>query len=151
MVVKVFPRIDNTLLQTYYEQLNAINTSLTGCPGTLAFPKAIITDRGGILIRQYIWSNLYDRINTRPFLVQIDKLWIVYQLLRALFQCHSNGICHGDLKTENVLLTSWNWVLLTDFACYKVSRGLFHSTEGSLTYSKFGCISNISYFSLQIY
>lgn len=26
---------------------------------------------------------------------------------------------HGDIKSENVLVTSWNWVYLTDFASYK--------------------------------
>lgn len=45
--------------------------------------------------------------------------WIVYQLLLALQQCHSVGVCHGDIKAENVVVTSWNWVYLTDFACYK--------------------------------
>ena len=33
--------------------------------------------------------------------------WIAYQLLHALAQCHEAGVCHGDLKSENVLLTSW--------------------------------------------
>ena len=28
-------------------------------------------------------------------------------------------VCHGDIKLENVMLTSWNWVLLTDFASFK--------------------------------
>lgn len=26
---------------------------------------------------------------------------------------------HGDIKTENVLVTSWNWIYLTDFASFK--------------------------------
>ena len=26
-------------------------------------------------------------------------------------------VCHGDIKTENVMVTGWNWVLLTDIAC----------------------------------
>ena len=119
VVVKVFPRVDKNLLQSYQEKVNNINLLLSGCPGTLAFPKALITDRSGILIRQFVWSNLYDRINLRPFLCQVEKLWIVYQMLRALEECHSRGVVHGDLKTENFLLTSWNWVMLTDFACYK--------------------------------
>ncbi|CAF89108.1 unnamed protein product, partial [Tetraodon nigroviridis] len=29
------------------------------------------------------------------------------------------GVRHGDIKTENVMVTSWNWVLLTDFASFK--------------------------------
>jgi len=28
-------------------------------------------------------------------------------------------VCHGDIKSENVMVTSWNWVLLTDFASFK--------------------------------
>lgn len=28
-------------------------------------------------------------------------------------------VYHGDIKTENVLVTSWNWVYLVDFASYK--------------------------------
>ena len=119
VVVKVFPRVDKNLLQSYQEKVNNINAQLAGCPGTLAFPKAIITDRSGILIRQYIWSNLYDRINLRPYLCHIEKQWIIYQMLKSLEACHARDVIHGDIKTENFLLTSWNWVMLTDFACYK--------------------------------
>jgi phosphoinositide-3-kinase regulatory subunit 4 len=28
-------------------------------------------------------------------------------------------VCHGDIKTENVALTSWDWAFLVDFAPYK--------------------------------
>ena len=28
-------------------------------------------------------------------------------------------VCHGDIKTENVMVTGWNWVLLTDIAGFK--------------------------------
>ena len=48
--------------------------------------------------------------------------WIVFQLLHALAQCHERGICHGDIKCENVLVTSWDWVYLADFASYKPVR-----------------------------
>ncbi|KAG5180484.1 hypothetical protein JKP88DRAFT_148510, partial [Tribonema minus] len=47
------------------------------------------------------------------------RRWMAYQLLRALAQCHAAGVCHGDVKSENVLVTSWNWVLLCDFAPFK--------------------------------
>jgi phosphoinositide-3-kinase regulatory subunit 4 len=29
---------------------------------------------------------------------------------------HERKISHGDIKSENVLVTSWNWVYLSDFA-----------------------------------
>jgi phosphoinositide-3-kinase regulatory subunit 4 len=34
-------------------------------------------------------------------------------------QSHAAGVRHGDIKTENVVITSWNWAFLTDFAFYK--------------------------------
>lgn len=70
-------------------------------------------------MRQYIKTNVYDRISTRPFLEPIEKLWITFQLLTCLKKCHENNVCHGDIKSENVLVTSWNWVYLADFAPFK--------------------------------
>lgn len=56
------------------------------------------------LMRQYMYSNLHDRLLTRPFLTHVEKLWLVYQLLKSIEICHSHGIVHGDVKTENVSL-----------------------------------------------
>ena len=28
-------------------------------------------------------------------------------------------VCHGDIKAENVMVTGWNWALLTDVASFK--------------------------------
>lgn len=58
-------------------------------------------------------------MSTRPFLTTVEKKWITFQVLCALHQCHKQKICHGDIKLENILLTSWNWVLLSDFASFK--------------------------------
>jgi serine/threonine protein kinase len=71
------------------------------------------------LIRQYLFSNLHDRMSTRPFLSDIEKLWIIYQLFRCLETCHNLDTMHGDLKPENILCTTSNWVVLTDFAAFK--------------------------------
>ena len=71
------------------------------------------------LIRQYLYANLLDRLSTRPFLSEIEKLWILFQLFKALETCHSLDVIHGDVKPENVLCTTWNWVVLTDFALFK--------------------------------
>jgi len=78
-----------------------------------------LTDKAGLLFRQYVHDNLYDRISTRPFLNLVEKKWIVFQLLCALEQAHHTKVYHGDIKSENVLVTSWNWVLLADIASFK--------------------------------
>lgn len=57
--------------------------------------------------------------STRPFLSAIEKKWIAFQILIALRDARNRKVSHGDIKSENVLVTSWNWVYLTDFASYK--------------------------------
>ena len=58
------------------------------------------------LIRQYLASNLFDRLSTRPFLKDVEKRWIAYQILQALDQCHTGGgngrvpIYHSDIKAK---------------------------------------------------
>ena len=58
-------------------------------------------------------TNLFS---TRPFLEDVEKKWLAFQLLCALRDCHARNIFHGDIKTENILVTSWNWLYLTDFS-----------------------------------
>ena len=58
-------------------------------------------------------------VQMRPQLTDADRLWIAYQLLEAVATMHACGVRHGDIKAENVLLTSWNWLLISDLAPYK--------------------------------
>ena len=46
----------------------------------------------------------------------MEKRWIAFQLLNAVKECHNNNIYHGDIKSENALVTSWNWLFLADFS-----------------------------------
>ena len=41
---------------------------------------------------------------------------MAYQLLCALRDSHAHNVYHGDIKTENILVTSWNWLYLTDYS-----------------------------------
>lgn len=57
-----------------------------------------------------------DWCSTRPFLEDVEKRWLAFQLLTAIKECHAKDIYHGDIKTENCLVTSWNWLFLSDFS-----------------------------------
>jgi phosphoinositide-3-kinase regulatory subunit 4 len=85
-------------------------------PNALPYQRAIETETNGYLVRQFLYNSLYDRLSTRPFLEDIEKKWLAFQLLCALRDCHSKGVYHGDIKTENILVTSWNWLYLSDFS-----------------------------------
>lgn len=120
IVVKVFAIQDPSLpLAIHRDRLDYIRSQLASSVNCLPFQRVVLTDKAGLIMREYVKYSLYDRMSTRPFLTQLEKKWITFQILYALHQCHKLGICHGDIKLENIMLTSWTWVLLTDFASFK--------------------------------
>lgn len=90
--------------------------ALADIPNALGYQRVVETETNGYLVRQYLYNSLYDRLSTRPFLEDIERKWLAFQLLCALRDCHSRDIYHGDIKTENTLVTSWNWLYLSDFS-----------------------------------
>ncbi|KAK3265006.1 hypothetical protein CYMTET_26290, partial [Cymbomonas tetramitiformis] len=124
VVVKVyFKREDSPDLKTYERRLLEIKRVFSDPPlkhqHVWPFQRVVEIDKAAYLLRQYLYSNLHDRLRTRPFLSNCEKKWLAFQLLHAVAQSHERGICHGDIKLENVILTSWNWAFLTDFASFK--------------------------------
>ena len=120
VVVKVYLKREGSPdLTAYKQELTKIRDALSGlsCPHVWPFQTWFESDNKAFILRQYIFSNLYERISTRPFLSFPEKKWIAFQLLYALGQAHEKGVHHGDIKCENVLVTSWNWIYLSDFAC----------------------------------
>lgn len=108
--------------------------ALTQVPNALGFQRIIETETNGYLVRQFLYSSLYDRISTRPFLEDIEKKWLAFQLLCALRDCHARDIYHGDIKAQNVLVTSWNWLYLTDFSSVYKQVMLPDDNPGDFSY-----------------
>jgi phosphoinositide-3-kinase regulatory subunit 4 len=75
--------------------------------------------RTAFVIRQFYESTLHQRFLRPPFLDSIEKLWFAYQLLNCLSHIHAANVCHGDIKSENCLVTSWDWLCLADPASFK--------------------------------
>lgn len=111
--VKPYPSFN---LRKYLDIITEERCVLADIPNTLPYQRILETANGGFLARQYIHSSVYDRMSTRPFLEDIEKKWMAFQLLCAIRDCHSRDVFHGDIKSENLLVTSWNWLYLTDFS-----------------------------------
>jgi phosphoinositide-3-kinase regulatory subunit 4 len=110
--------------------------ALLDIPNVYNYQCFVETDKAGYIIRQWTASNLYDRIryvapfclgfglkipriSTRPFLSVVEKKWISFQLLHTLRDSRNRKIAHGDIKASNILVTSWNWIYVTDFSTLK--------------------------------
>ncbi|KAH6910746.1 other/VPS15 protein kinase [Coprinopsis sp. MPI-PUGE-AT-0042] len=120
LVIKVFVKPDPGFpLRNYHKRLKVDKESLVDIANVYNYQAFVETEKAGYVIRQWVASNLYDRISTRPFLTMVEKRWISFQLLNALRDARNRKVSHGDIKSENILVTSWNWVYLTDFASYK--------------------------------
>ncbi|KAL1311796.1 hypothetical protein AAFC00_001878 [Neodothiora populina] len=111
--IKSYPNLnlDKVAARLFHER-----KVLAEVPNALAYHRILETPTNGYLARQYIHSSLYDRISTNPSLEEIEKKWIAFQLLCAVRDCHAREIYHGDIKTENMLVTTWNWLYLADFS-----------------------------------
>ncbi|KAF9516566.1 hypothetical protein BS47DRAFT_1371689 [Hydnum rufescens UP504] len=120
VIVKMFIKHDPMLsLRTYQKRLKAEREALTDIPNIYNYQSFLETERAGYIIRQWLANNLYDRISTRPFLSLVEKKWIAFQLVHAMKDVRARKVAHGDIKSENILVTSWNWVYITDFASFK--------------------------------
>ena len=91
------------------------------------------TYRAGIIYRQYIGISLKERMYLMPYLTNIDKIWITFQLLYLFNNLEKMKIYHGDVKPENILITSNLSVYLADFATYKPAY-IYANDLGSYTY-----------------
>ncbi|CAE6470635.1 unnamed protein product [Rhizoctonia solani] len=123
LVIKVFikPSADLTL-RDHKTRLRSFRDKLADIPNVYTYQAFVESDKAGYVIRQWLTSNLYDRIrqsSTRPFLSPIEKKWFAFQLLCGMKDAHARGAPHGDIKSENVLVTSYNWIYITDFASSK--------------------------------
>lgn len=117
LVVKTFLKPDAGMrLRGLLRRLQLERDALENVPNVLAMQEVIETEVAGYLIRPWLAYSLYDRVSTRPFLTDMEKLWITYQLVYALHATHERKVAHGDLKCENVLVTSSLCVYVTDFA-----------------------------------
>ena len=126
LIVKIFLKDnydekDKILFTEEYQKMANIQKEIFKKKINNICPIISMEDNGkvGMIFRQYIEYNLKERIYLMPYLKNIEKIWISFQILYALNDLKKLKIIHGDLKPENILLTSNLSVYISDFACYK--------------------------------
>ena len=131
LILKIFPKeyydlkIYNSMFQKMKKIKEKIEKKLVTPNSHIQFyniaPIFLLEDkeRAGILIRQNFFFDLKERIYTLPYLRKIEKIWIMFQFFYGIYQLHEGGIYHGDLRIENILLTSNSSVFISDISPFK--------------------------------
>jgi len=81
VLVKVIVKPYVMRLEKYKRKIIRERKALQDVPNALAYQRIVETETSGFLVRQYLYSSLYDRMSTRPFLEDIEKKWLAFQLL----------------------------------------------------------------------
>src|ERR1700677_1439498 len=84
-------------VQEYVKRITEERNNLADIPNALGYQRIVEVGSGGFIVRQYIFSSVYDRMSTRPFLEDVEKKCMVFQLLCAVRDCHAPKVYHGDI------------------------------------------------------
>ncbi len=86
------------------------------------------------LIEGITLSAVIDRRVEQKSLTSIDEiLWLFRALCSAVGYAHHQGIVHRDLSPANILLTTDERIILTDFGIVRIIGGTVHTATGEVS------------------
>ncbi|MDF1666114.1 MAG: serine/threonine-protein kinase, partial [Planctomycetota bacterium] len=108
-------------------------------PNIVRVLAASVTHNPPYLVMDYLsGGTLRERMNSDKPLSLNEIRDLIHQLLEALSVAHKQGIVHGDLKPENLLLDQKQSLFVADFGLSRYSQEARHSIQisGSLQNSE---------------
>ncbi|XP_015602051.1 mitogen-activated protein kinase 15 isoform X2 [Cephus cinctus] len=84
-------------------------------------------DRDIYLVFEYMETDLHNVIKRGNILKDIHKIFIMYQLFKAIKYIHSGNVIHRDLKPSNILLNAQCHCKIADFG---LARSVTQIGEG---------------------
>ena len=114
------------------------HASLGYHPNIVQFKKVETLEDKVLIYLEYIdGDELYDVLNANNMtLPESTVKYYFIQILDGLAHCHSKGICHRDLKLENILLDKNDQIKICDFglSSSKYFEHDYSKASGSLAY-----------------
>ncbi|KAI3435933.1 hypothetical protein D9Q98_001991 [Chlorella vulgaris] len=97
--------IEKRKVDEYVQKEIRNHVQLTGHPNVIQFKEAFLTTTHlGIAMEYASGGDLFDRVVSRRRLPEAEARYFFWQLVQGLVWCHSQGVCHRDLKLDNILL-----------------------------------------------
>lgn len=103
------------------------------------------------MVLEYVHGGeLFDKVSSRGKLPEKEGRRLFQQLIDGVSYCHDRGVCHRDLKLENILIDGKGNIKVSDFGLSALpqhfgSDGLLHTTCGSPNYVAPEILANRGY------
>ncbi|HYQ89346.1 MAG TPA: protein kinase, partial [Candidatus Binatia bacterium] len=86
-------------------------------------------DELDFLVMEYIPGRTVAQMIAQRPLTECEAATIACQIAEALEEAHEQGIVHGDLKPDNVIVTPKGWVKVLDFGLAVLRGPVFQAAE----------------------
>jgi serine/threonine protein kinase len=148
VALKAIPKsLVNDPVQIEHLQREIDSTAFLKHPNIVSLLDFFSDDRYYYLVMDYcpggdLSSYLLDHV-TLPEPVAVE---IFTQIAGALSYCHARQIAHRDLKPQNIMITAFPQIKLTDFGlCAFLTDSKLTTFCGSACYSAPECLKHVSY------
>ncbi len=126
--------LDDETLPRFQRECQALGT-VAAHPGICTLYSSGQTEDGHpYLVMELCDGTLGDRVRRDGPMAPEEAVASLATLADALAHAHARGIIHRDVKPDNVLVTQFGHLVLTDFGIARMEDG-FHTTSGVVTAS----------------
>jgi serine/threonine protein kinase len=146
---KVIPRarLENDGIRTRFE-MEVRAHQKAHHPGVVCLFNLLRDEANYYVIMEYCAEgDLAHAIVDRGSFCEDDARPLVRQILEIIHSVHRAGVCHRDLKPQNILFQRSGYIKLTDFglATFLPENGLLTTPCGSLGYTSPECLAGGTY------
>ena len=113
---------DNVVANTSQIYFQNILNNIGEFPGIVPFSSFFVQGTVAILVRDKFEYTLPQRLEEYPPLKQIEKLWVIYQIIQITLSLHRFEMVHGCITPNNIFLTWDLKVFIGDLAPFKPSQ-----------------------------
>lgn len=87
------------------------------CPYVIELNEVYESEEDLIMVFEYMpGDDLYKRIKKEQKMTETEAFCYFSQIMKGILHLHQNGICHRDIKPDNILFSDEQKLKITDFS-----------------------------------